>query len=242
MKILNSLLNLQPSMVLLPIINFIHVTSVVVWIGAHFFQLFTLDPSLKKVGRATEVSLLSRLFPRFNQVTGLAAVLTLSSGTALAMLRTQASLLPLVASVWGLLLLAGLIIVLVILFVHLQPGQIRALSNISMALLLGSLVLALERTRGELSVFIQTWWGLSILVGAVFGLGIFLLGFIIGQNRVMIAVQCQKIIAANIQDENNEEVRTFKRLRRRLYLLTIPENIFTIIVLAAMIYARYLPG
>jgi hypothetical protein len=111
-----------------------------------------------------------------------------------------------------------------------------------MALLLASLILALERTRGELSVFVQTLWGLSILVGAVFGMGIFLLGFIIGQNRVMIAIQCQKILEANIQNENSEEIITLKRLRRRLFLLTIPENLFTIIVLAAMIYARYLPG
>ncbi len=229
-------------MVLLPLFNFIHVTAVIVWIGSHFFQLLTLDPSLKRVGKETEVSLLSRLFPRFNQVTGLAAVLTLSSGTALAMLRTQASLLPLIASVWGLLLLAGLIIVLIILFAHPKPGQIRILSNLSMALLLASLLLALERTSGELSVFTQTLWGLSIMVGAIFGLAIFLLGFIIGQNRVMIAIQCQKILAANIKDENHEEVKTLKRLRRRLFLLTIPENIFTFIVLAAMIYAGYLPG
>ena len=229
-------------MVQLPILHFIHVVAVITWIGAHFFQLFTLDPSLKKVGRVTEVSLLSRLFLRFNQVTGLAAVLTLSSGTAMAILRTWGSILPLATSIWGISLIAGLIIVLVILFVNLKPSQIRLLSNTSMALLLASLILALERTRGELSVFVQTLWGLSILVGAVFGMGIFLLGFIIGQNRVMIAIQCQKILEANIQNENSEEVITLKRLRRRLFLLTIPENIFTIIVLAAMIYARYLPG
>jgi uncharacterized membrane protein len=229
-------------MVQLPILHFIHVVAVITWIGAHFFQLFTLDPSLKKVGRVTEVSLLSRLFLRFNQVTGLAAVLTLSSGTAMAILRTSGSILPLATSIWGISLIAGLIIVLVILFVNLKPSQIRLLSNTSMALLLASLILALERTRGELSVFVQTLWGLSILVGAVFGMGIFLLGFIIGQNRVMIAIQCQKILEANIQNENSEEIITLKRLRRRLFLLTIPENLFTIIVLAAMIYARYLPG
>jgi ABC-type Fe3+-siderophore transport system permease subunit len=157
-------------------------------------------------------------------------------------LRTWGSILPLATSLWGISLIAGLIIVLVILFVNLKPSQIRLLSNTSMALLLASLILALERTRGELSVFVQTLWGLSILVGAVFGMGIFLLGFIIGQNRVMIAIQCQKILEANIQNENSEEIITLKRLRRRLFLLTIPENLFTIIVLAAMIYARYLPG
>lgn len=227
---------------ILPLTNFIHVTAVIVWIGAHFFQLFTLDPSVKRTGRLTEVSLLSKLFPRFNQVTGSAAVLTLISGTAMAMLRTQASLLPLVATAWGVLLIIGLLLVLIILFAHPKPGQIRVLSNTSIALLIASLLLALERTRGELSVFVNTPWGLSIMVGAIFGLGIFLLGFIIGQNRVMIAIQCQKVISASNMDENSTEFREFRRLRRRLFLLTIPENILTVIVLAAMIYARYLPG
>ncbi|MEM3096658.1 MAG: hypothetical protein QW756_07220 [Nitrososphaerota archaeon] len=227
---------------ILPIVNFIHVTSVIVWIGAHFFQLLTLDPSIKRTTSSTEVSLLCRLFPRFNQVTGTAAVLTISSGTALAMLRTQASLAPLVITIWGILLLVGLVLVLVILFAYLRPRQVEVLSNAAMVILITSLLLALERTRGELSVFIQTPWGITIMVGAIFGLAIFLLGFIIGKNRVMIAIEGQKILSASNLDENSAEFREFRRLRRRLFLLSIPENIFTVIVLAAMIYARYLPG
>ena len=227
---------------ILSLFSFIHVTSVVVWIGSHFFQLFTLDPSLRRAGHSVEISLLSRLFPRFNQVTGLAAILTLSSGTGLAMLKTQGSLTPLITSAWGLSLITGLILVLVILLVHLKPGQIRILSNISMAALIASLLLAVERTAGELSVFVRTWWGISIMVGAIFGMAIFLLGFIIGQTRVMIALQCQSILSKGQMDETAEEFKKFRALRRRLYLLTIPENIFTIVVLAAMISSRYLPA
>ncbi|MEM4306191.1 MAG: hypothetical protein QXD61_09490 [Candidatus Caldarchaeum sp.] len=226
----------------LPLMNFIHVTAVIVWIGSHFFQLLTLDPSLKRAGSSTTISLLSKLFPRFNQVTGAAAVLTLASGTGLATLRTQGSLQPLVATAWGLLLILGLVLVLIILFVHPKPSQIRVLSNASMAMLIASLLLALERTRGELAVFVITPWGFNIMLGAVFGMAIFLLGFIIGQNRVMIAMMGEKILSSPNLDENSAEFKEFKRLRRRLFLLTIPENIFTIIVLAAMINARYLPG
>ncbi|MEM4328892.1 MAG: hypothetical protein QW777_06730 [Candidatus Caldarchaeum sp.] len=64
---------------ILPLMNFIHVTAVIVWIGSHFFQLLTLDPSLKRAGSSTTISLHSKLFPRFDQVTGAAAVLTLAS-------------------------------------------------------------------------------------------------------------------------------------------------------------------
>ncbi|MDW8360305.1 MAG: hypothetical protein RMK31_06970 [Candidatus Caldarchaeum sp.] len=222
--------------------HFIHVTAVITWIGAHFFQLFTLDPALKLTGRYTEVSTLNKVFPRFNQVTGTAAVLTLSSGTALAMLKTQASVLPMITTVWGILLLAGLVLVLVILFAHPKPNQIRILSNVSIVLLLGSLAFALERTRGDLSVFITTLWGQSIMVGAIAGLGIFLLGFVMGQHRVMIAIQGQKLLESQKIDESSAEFREFSRLRRRLYILSVPENILTVIVLAAMISAGYLPG
>ncbi|MEM2972784.1 MAG: hypothetical protein QXS50_01370, partial [Candidatus Caldarchaeum sp.] len=123
-----------------------------------------------------------------------------------------------------------------------KPSQIRVLSNASMAMLIASLLLALERTRGELAVFVITPWGFNIMLGAVFGMAIFLLGFIIGQNRVMIAMMGEKILSSPNLDENSAEFKEFKRLRRRLFLLTVPENIFTIIVLAAMINARYLPG
>jgi hypothetical protein len=111
-----------------------------------------------------------------------------------------------------------------------------------MAALIASLLLAVERTRGELSAFITTSWGISIMVGAIFGLSIFLLGFIIGQTRVLIAIQCHAILSRGDIDETSEEFRKFRELRRRLYLLTIPENIFTIVVLGAMISARYLPA
>jgi len=227
---------------ILILFTFIHVTSVVVWIGSHFYQLFVLDPSLKRIASSVEVSLLSSLFPKMNQVTGLAAILTLSSGTGLAILKTQGSLFPIIASVWGLLLLLGLILVLIILLVHIKPHQIKILTYVSIFSLLGSLFLALERTQGELSVFVKTSWGVAIMVGAVFGLAIFILGFVIGQTRVLIAIQCQKILSKGNIKGNDVELLTFRKLRRKLNLLTIPENILTIIVLIAMISARYLPA
>ena len=229
-------------LVYLPVfIKFLHILGVIIWIGAHFFQLLTLDPSLRVVGKMTSIDLLGRLFPRFNTVTGIGAILTVSSGTMLAMIRAKGTMAPLVMSAWGISLVIGLLLVLLILLIHFSPRTIQIMSKTSMGLLILSVILALVETGGELSVFLLIPWGQVIMVGAILGMAIFLLGFILGQNRVMIAIECSSLIQKASIDEGDANYQRFLRLRRRLLLLTIPENVLTIAVLVLMVYAAYLP-
>ena len=85
------------------IITLIHISAVVIWIGAHLFETFILHFSFGKVSQKSKLEVYLPLFARFRDVTGLASATTLYSGVLLFSVVGLGSLSYVFTSPWGLL-------------------------------------------------------------------------------------------------------------------------------------------
>ena len=223
------------------IITLIHISAVVIWIGAHLFENLILHSSLKKVSMKPKLEVYLPLFARFRDVTGLASATTLYSGVLLFSVDGLGSLSLVLTTPWGLLSTLYFIVALANHSLGLKPSSLayRSLRMLGTFALVGAAIVVIVSISlpTNLRTFIYSGWGLSVLTGSILAVILSRLGIVQGAFRRQISRIASQILSSEDSELLGTMSKRFHSLEHKMELIVMPETILIIVILALMVFA-----
>lgn len=223
-------------------LSFAHVSAVVVWVGAHFFEGLVLHPSLSRIAARTRLDIYPALFARLSRIRGLASASTLYSGVLLASEADLGGLWFMVTTPWGILSTLYFCVTFAGHLAGLRPGtvQYRAFRLTGTASLVAAslLVVAYTLVPSELDSLLHSSWGLAVLAGGLLAVVLSRLGVITGQARGRISHFARQTSDSGDLDSPEVERRLLS-LEKKVWRLSLLEDGLIIVILVLMMYAGH---
>jgi uncharacterized membrane protein len=110
---------------LIIVISLVHVFAAVIWIGGNFFELMTLVPALRRNSRAVQDEVATTVPLQEHKNSAVAATITIIAGPILAYLYSRGDMSIFTSTPWGLAILSGGTIAIILYFVGWYAGSLR---------------------------------------------------------------------------------------------------------------------
>ena len=110
---------------LIVVVSLVHIFAAVIWIGGNFFELMTLVPALRKNSKAVQDEIATTVPLQEHKNSAVSATVTVVAGPILAYLYSNGNMSVFVTTTWGLLILFGGTLALVLYVVGWYAGSLR---------------------------------------------------------------------------------------------------------------------
>ena len=116
---------LDTRLALLIVVSLVHVFAAVMWIGGNFFELMTLVPALRKNSLAVQEEIATTVPVLENKNSAISATVAIVAGPILAYLYSNGNFSEFTTTSWGLAVLSGGLLALVLYVFGWYAGLIR---------------------------------------------------------------------------------------------------------------------